>query len=120
MTAYADAWNQAQTVRMWMVTAERELAAGATIANAEQAAASLGKARAAWTELSVWMARLGQVSPPAPQALGDGFIRARGTIPPPSMFDRALAAKREVLALDLVEVDRIIDWLGVKQRAFAS
>lgn len=117
MTACADAWTQAQAVRTWMVQAEQTLAAGSSLAHIDGAMVSLAKARAAWTELGAWLAHMGQVAPPAPPALVDGFLRVRGTLPPPSILARTLAAKREAVALDLVEVDRIIDWLGVKQRA---
>lgn len=117
MTAYADAWTRAQAVRAWMVQAELELAAGTSLVHIDGAMSALAKARAAWDDLTAYLARVGQLSPAAPPALVDGFLRIRGTLPPPSIFARTIAAKREAVALDLVEVDRIIDWLGVKQRA---
>ena len=117
MTAYADAWTQAQAVRTWMVQAELALAGGTSLADIDAAMIALSNARAAWGELGAWLVHLGQVSPAAPPALVDGFLRVRGTLPPPSILARTLAAKREAVALDLVEVDRIIDWLGVKQHA---
>jgi hypothetical protein len=109
MNAFADAMAHAQTVRQYMTQAV--LGLNASHANVDDATAALHKARIAWMEVVFSIGKAGQSAPPAPAALNDGFMRHRPT------DERSVLAKREALALDLTEVDRLIDWLGARHRA---
>lgn len=112
MNAFSDAWNHAQTVRSCMTQALQDL--GPANANVADAAAALHRARLAWNEVAFSIGKAGQSTPPAPAALNESFF-----FPRPS-DERHVDAKREALALDLVQVDRMIDWLDARaQRARA-
>lgn len=145
MNAFADAWGHANNVRMWLGQAATELAGSAQTtggffsklsggraekAKLDEAAASLAQARLAWIDLRYWLERAGQVCPPAPPTLVDGFLR------PPAdtlltaaldfagsleyeLNDNVVADKRRALARDIAALDGLIGWLDQKQRAKA-